>query len=192
MYGGIEWNYNKIEVDITWRTQTREHLIFYITMPISCDINLKSMIGLATKYGLRYVELYLNSIPKWVYSSFSIEYIKVSSYTQILTQASQSIDPSKIVSGVMNLISIPKIRQRKDLIIYGCVYVNNNFEPSDKKDEGNGNLGLVDLFEEDEPGEPISQFMGPPILKFGTLIGLMKLYVMVRLWVVGIQAYILI
>jgi hypothetical protein len=34
--------------------------------------------------------------------------------------------------------------------------------------------------------------MGPPILKFGTLIGLMKLYVMVRLWVVGIQAYILI
>jgi hypothetical protein len=81
----------------------------------------------------------------------------------------------------MNLISIPKIRQRKDPIIYGCVYVNNNFEPSDKKDEGNGNLGLVDLFEEDEPDEPINQFMGPPILKFGTLIGLMKLYVMVRL-----------
>lgn len=125
-------------------------------MPISCDVNLKSIIGLATKYGLRYVKFYLNSIPKWVYSSFSIEYIKVSSYTQILTQASQSIDPSRIVSGVMNLISIPKIRQRKDPIIYGCVYVDNNFEPSDKKDEGNGNLGLVDLFEEDEPGEPIS------------------------------------
>lgn len=62
MYGRIEWNYN--EINITWRTQTREHLIFYITMPISCNINLKSMIGLATKYGLRYVELYLNSIPK--------------------------------------------------------------------------------------------------------------------------------
>lgn len=42
-------------------------------------------------------------------------------------------------------------------------------------------MGLVDLFEEDAPGEPISQFMGPLILEFGTLIGLMKLYVMVRL-----------
>ena len=39
-----------------------------------CDVNLKFMVGLATEYRLRYLELYLNSIPKHIYSSFSVKY----------------------------------------------------------------------------------------------------------------------
>jgi hypothetical protein len=50
-----------LEVNITWRIEVAECLISYVDMYISCYVNLKSMITVAIKYELGYVELYLNN-----------------------------------------------------------------------------------------------------------------------------------
>lgn len=60
----IEWNYNDIEVDFTWRMFTKECPVHYVVMLISCYLNLKYMLGLFVQYGSRYIELYLNNQPK--------------------------------------------------------------------------------------------------------------------------------
>lgn len=100
----------------------------------------------------------MNSWSKWIHF-FIIDYTQVLNYTQIGTQASQSIGMYKIVSGAIKLTLIPKIVKEKDLIMYNHIYTNNDSEPSDVKDEGNVILSLVDIIDEDG-------LMAPLVLEF--------------------------
>jgi hypothetical protein len=51
--------------------------------PISCGFNLKFMVDLTSMQGLRYIELYLNNKPIWVYSYNNIDYTQILSYSQM-------------------------------------------------------------------------------------------------------------
>jgi len=99
---------------------------YYVAIPISCDMSLKTVAGLSVQYGLRLIELYLNSRPKWVHSSSTMKYTQIPTYTQMGTQASQSIGSSRTISGVVNSTLIPEIMEREVPSMHGCAYVNND------------------------------------------------------------------
>lgn len=122
--GRTRWNYNDVEVDIFWRMLARERPVhYYVAIPIFCDMSLKTVAGLSVQYGLRLIELYLNSRPKRVHSSSTMKYTQIPTYTQMVTQASQSIGSSRTISGVVNYLKLWKEKFQVCMVVHMSISI---------------------------------------------------------------------
>jgi hypothetical protein len=65
---GLEWSYNDIDVEITWRCQISEHQ--YYPVLIVCDYNFKTIIDSSIESGLNMMIFYVSSQPKYVCPNF--------------------------------------------------------------------------------------------------------------------------
>jgi hypothetical protein len=82
---GIRWNYNNIDVEITWRCQFGEHQYYHVL--IVYDNSFKTMINFFIQSGLDMMVLYVSSRPKSLCVPTSGR----------RCSASQSVGPSKSV-----------------------------------------------------------------------------------------------
>lgn len=128
-------------------------------MHISFYVNLKSIIRLAIKYGLEYIELYLNNRSK-----------RVHSYPKLYSNGYASITICLFIlnSYKVSLLSIPKIMESEDPNIFDHVYSNNDSKSSDDKDESILSSSLVNSLKKDEFCKSINQlqFMRSHVPKF--------------------------
>jgi hypothetical protein len=101
---GFRWNYNDVDVDITWGFYVEEHQYFSIL--ISSDVSFGTTIELFIQSGLNMVELYLGSLPKWIGSSYTMKndhiFISIPKYTRMARQTSQSSSPFRITRSRLN------------------------------------------------------------------------------------------
>jgi hypothetical protein len=59
---GLGWNYNDVDIEITWRCQIDGQQYYHV--PIMCDCSFKIMIDSFIQNGLNIMILYVNSRPQ--------------------------------------------------------------------------------------------------------------------------------
>jgi hypothetical protein len=118
IYHEFGWNYNTIDVEITWRCQISEHQYYLVS--IMCDGSFKTMIDSFIQSGLNMMVLYMsNQSRSDFFSTF--------------------VGPSKLVSrGKNNLLSDDLLQKIYDTMFDNPFPDQHRFdysEPGDNKDD---------------------------------------------------------
>jgi hypothetical protein len=107
----LRWNYNDIDVEITWRCQTSEYQ-YYLVL-IVYDDSFKTMIDSFIQNGLNMMVLYVSSCPKS---------LCVLTSGRICISASQSVDSSKSVSKMKKKLLLDDC-YKELMILYLTIYL---------------------------------------------------------------------
>ena len=118
IFHGLGWNYNDIDVKITWRCWIREHQYFLVL--VMCYGSFKTMNDSLIQSGLNMIVLYVNSWPK-----------------NVFVPTSSSL--SKLVSKWKNSLLSDNLMQTIDDTIFDNLFADqhqfNYSKPRDNKDD---------------------------------------------------------
>jgi hypothetical protein len=156
---GLGWNYNDIDVEITWSCRIGEHQ--YYLVPIVCDDNFKTMINFFIQSGLNIMILYVNSRPKFLY---------VSTFADLSNPVSK---------GKNNLLSNDLLQMINDTMfdnIFVDQYRFNYSKPGDNEDDDmlDSNM-MINVDVDDDVDDEII----PPAPEFRDFFGLILLFLMI-------------